>query len=79
VKSWRSHLLCLTFLLACLFTALPAFAHEEDEAHPDVDRRITQTSTALATGALLLVVGGGTYIFLVKRGIIKSKSVDRWE
>ncbi|GEM_PF-6268128 len=79
MKSWRFHLLSLVVLLACLAVALPALAQEGDKTLPTVDNRITQTSTALATGAFLLVVGGGTYIFLVKRGIIKSKSVDRWE
>lgn len=79
MKAWRSRFLCLTVLILSLLTTSPAFAHEDDEGVPAVDKRITQTSTALATGALVLVVGGGIYIFLVKRGIIKSKSVDRWE
>lgn len=79
MKSWRSHFLSLAGLVACLSLALPALAHDDDASLPNVDTRITQTSTVLATGAFLLVVIGGTYIFLVKRGIIKSKSGDRWE
>ena len=66
-------------LLACLCVCLPAFAHDDDGPPPPVDAKIARASAALVTLSVSLVVGAGLYVFLLKRGIIKSKSNDRWE
>ncbi len=79
MRNFHSWLLRCCVLLACLCVGLPAFAHGDDEPAAPVDRRITKTSNALAGGALGLMLVAGGYVFLVKRGIIKSKSNDRWE
>ena len=79
MRNLRSYMFPLCLVLACLCVGLPAFAHEDDEPAAPVDRRITSTSNALVTGAVILMLGAGGYVLLVKRGIIKSKANDRWE
>ncbi len=79
MRGFRLYLLQFCVLLACLCMTLPAFAHDEDEPPPPVNPKIARASTFLAAGAFVLVLVAGGYVLLVKRGIIKSKSGDRWE